>query len=195
MYFIRTYMSLFTSDRERRLWIWTLVIIVAIYSTLGLQGRLVAILQDLNLLVGVYISLLVLMVLAIIGSAIKRRIGRYEVWVTLGIAAVYGMLVVRLFLNPVERTHLFEYGLVGVLIYKALEERNRNGRRAITTAIIAIIATSLLGWLDEGIQAILPNRVYDIRDVGFNALAGLMAVTASLLLSRVRLFRHRKDKK
>ena len=39
------------------------------------------------------------------------------------------------------------------------------------------------GWLDEGIQALLPNRVDDIRDVGFNALAGLMAITARLAIS------------
>jgi hypothetical protein len=30
-------------------------------------------------------------------------------------------------------------------------------------------------------QALLPNRVYDLRDVGFNALAGLMAVAPSLV--------------
>ena len=47
-------------------------------------------------------------------------------------------------------------------------------------------ATVLLGWLDEGIQWLLPNRVYDIRDVGFNALAAVMAVGASLALSRAR---------
>jgi VanZ family protein len=43
-----------------------------------------------------------------------------------------------------------------------------------------------LGCLDEGIQAILPNRVYDIRDIGFNAAAGLMAMAAILVLARAR---------
>jgi hypothetical protein len=28
-------MSLFTSDRERRLWFWTAIVMVAIYSSLG----------------------------------------------------------------------------------------------------------------------------------------------------------------
>lgn len=50
-------------------------------------------------------------------------------------------------------------------------------------------ATALLGWCDEGIQAILPGRVYDLRDVGINALAGFMAVTASLALARARRWR------
>ena len=46
--------------------------------------------------------------------------------------------------------------------------------------------TALLGWIDEGIQFLLPNRVYDIIDVGFNALAGLMAVVAMLVLGWAR---------
>ncbi|MCK5438817.1 MAG: hypothetical protein KAI97_02685 [Gemmatimonadetes bacterium] len=46
--------------------------------------------------------------------------------------------------------------------------------------------TALLSWLDEGIQALLPSRVYDLRDVGVNALAGLMAIAASLALARAR---------
>ena len=54
------------------------------------------------------------------------------------------------------------------------------------TAALAILVTALLGWFDEGIQALLPNRVYDVRDIGFNTLAGLLAVAASLVLARAR---------
>ena len=39
-------MSTFTSDRERRLWLWTLAVLVAIYSSLGLAGTLVGALRD-----------------------------------------------------------------------------------------------------------------------------------------------------
>ncbi|MDX1503805.1 MAG: hypothetical protein R3325_15705 [Thermoanaerobaculia bacterium] len=39
---------------------------------------------------------------------------------------------------------------------------------------------------DEGIQSLLPHRVYDLRDVGTNAAAGLLAVAASRALSRAR---------
>ena len=182
-------MSLFTSDRERRLWLWTLVVIVAIYSTLGLAGVLAQVLRARNLLDGFFTLGLLLVVAAIAGSAMKRRSGRREIWVALGIMAVYGMVLTRVFLSPEERTHLFEYGIVAVLIYKALIERVRNGEKVPAPAVIAIMVTALLGWLDEGIQVLLPNRVYDIRDVGFNALAGLMAITASVALERTRQLR------
>ena len=73
-----------------------------------------------------------------------------------------------------------------MLIYQALTERVRHGRRVPAPAAVAVVVTALLGCIDEGIQAILPNRVYDIRDVGFNAAAGLMSMAAILALGRAR---------
>jgi VanZ family protein len=46
-----------------------------------------------------------------------------------------------------------------------------------------VTVTAPLGGLDEGIQAISPNRIYDVHDVVFNALAGLLATAASLALA------------
>jgi hypothetical protein len=178
-------MSLFTSDRERRLWLWTLAIMAAIYSTLGLAGKLAGYLRERNLL-GVSFALGILMVVATITAQwVKKRPGRREIWVALGVAATYFMAWVRIE-TPEERTHLFEFGLVAVFIYQALIERLRHGRRVPMPAALAVVTTALLGWLDEGIQAILPNRVYDVRDIGFNAFAGLMAIAASLVLARAR---------
>ena len=43
-------MSLFSSARERRLWLWTLAVVVAIYSTLGLAATLAEVLREHGLL-------------------------------------------------------------------------------------------------------------------------------------------------
>jgi hypothetical protein len=40
--------------------------------------------------------------------------------------------------------------------------------------------------LDEAIQGMLPNRVFDLRDVGFNAFAGFMVVVARLAMAPPR---------
>lgn len=179
-------MSLFTSRRERRLWFWALAVVVAIWSTLGLAGTLARTLRERNLLGALFVLGFLLVIAAIAGSALKRRPGGREIWASLGIMAAYGMVVVRMGISLEERTHLFEYGLVAVLIHQALSERLRGGRRVPAPAVLAIAITALLGGVDEGIQALLPNRVFDIRDVGFNALAGLMAIAASLVLARVQ---------
>lgn len=178
-------MSLFTSNRERRLWLWTLSLVVAIYTSLGVAGNVAGYLREHNLLAITFVMGLILAVGAVAALWLKRRPGRGEIWVALGVTAVYFMVWNRIE-NPAERTHLFEYGLVAVFIYQALSERVYNGRRVPAPAVIAVVVTALLGWLDEGIQAILPNRFYDIQDVGFNALAALMAIAASLALEWVR---------
>jgi hypothetical protein len=187
--------SLFASDRERRLWLWALVVVVAIYSTLGPAGTLAAFLRAHNLL-QVTVALVALLVVgAIAGQWARKRPGLREIGVVLGVTAVYGMVWVRIQI-PEERTHLFEYGLVAVLIYQALIERRRQGRRVPVPALLAVALTALLGWLDEGIQSSLPNRVYDMRDVGLSALAGGMAIAASLALAwaRRRVGRGRPDR-
>ena len=54
-----------------------------------------------------------------------------------------------------------EYGVVAVFVYEALTERASRGRRVPVPALLAALATSLLGVLDECIQAFLPSRVLD----------------------------------
>jgi VanZ family protein len=58
--------------------------------------------------------------------------------------------------------------------------------------LLAAVATALLGWVDEGIQWFLPNRVYDLVDVGLNAAFGLMAIVASLVVGLARKLDIRK---
>ena len=100
-------LPLFTSRRERLLWFCALAVVVAIYSTLGLAGTLVEVLRERDLLPPALLVLMLLTVAAIVGSGLKRRPGRREVWVALGVTAVYAMAVVRMGGSVAERTHLF----------------------------------------------------------------------------------------
>ncbi len=177
--------SLFTSIRERRLWIWSLAVVAAIYSTLGLAGSLAARLREHNLMTAAFFVLMFLTLATIVGSGLRSRPGRREVWVGLGLTAVYGMAVLRMGVSPEERTHLFEYGVVAALIYQALRERVRNGSRVRLPALLALALTVLVGWLDEGIQALLPNRVYDNFDVLSNAIAAVIGIVGSAVTAGV----------
>ncbi len=181
-------MSLFTSRREKRLWIWTLVVVATIYSTLGLARTLVGVLRDRDLLDGFFVLGLLLIGAAILTQGLKTRPGGAEICVALGVAAIYLLVFARI-ASAEERTHLIEYGVVAIFIYEALIERASQGRSVPVPALLAFLATVLVGLLDESIQAFLPNRVYDIRDVGFNVLAALMAIAASLALARARRWR------
>ena len=177
--------SLFSSNRERRLWLWILAVMVAIYSTMSPAQEVAAALRERNLLRVSTAAFLLLVGVVIAVKWAKTRPDRREIGAALGITAVYLTTLIRLPV-PEARSHLFEYGLVAMLIYQALTERRRNGRRVPVPAALAVVATALLGWLDEGIQWLLPNRVYDLLDVGFNALAGLAAVSAILFMEWAR---------
>lgn len=178
-------MTLFTSRLERRLWLSTLAALVAIFASLGRAPEWAAALRSGGLLEAVFLGAFSIAVVAVLLVALAVRPGGRQLAVGLSIVAVYAAAFARIQILE-ERTHLFEFGIVGVLIYLALTERRANGRGVRSPAAWAVLATGVLGWVDEGIQAVLPGRVYDLRDVGTNALAGLLAVTATVALRWAR---------
>ena len=178
-------MSFFTSDRERRLWLWTLAVVAAIYATLGLARTLAGVLRDAGLIGAAFWLGLILIGTAVLIQGLKTKPSGPEIGVALGIGGAYLIAFLRLTV-PEERSHLIEYSVVALLIHEALKERASQGRRVPAPAILALGATVLLGWLDEGIQILLPNRVFDWRDVLFNTLAALMAIVGSQILAWTR---------
>ena len=184
------FLPFFTSRRERRLWLWTLLVVAAIYSTLGIVRPLAGVLREQGLLGGLFMLGMLLVGGAILTQGLKTRPRGAEIGVALGVAAVYLLLFTRI-ATPEERTHLIEYGVVAVFIYEALNERANHGRRVPAPAFLAVLAASLIGLVDESIQAFLPTRAYDVRDVLFNVLAALMAVAASASLAWARRWRTR----
>ncbi len=176
---------MFSSDRERRLWLSALAVVVGIYSTLGLARTLAEELRDRELLDTAFVIGVLLLGVTVVTLGLKMRPGGAEIGVALGVAAVYLMVFARMAI-PEERTHLIEYSLVAVLVYEALTERAGQGHHVPVAPLLAILAASLLGVLDEGIQAVLPSRVFDPIDILFNVLAGVMGVAASGALGWAR---------
>lgn len=81
---------------------------------------------------------------------------------------------------PEERFHLLQYGLLAVLIAKALPER----LRGISRFGLAVGLATLAGIGDELIQWLRPNRVGDVRDVLINCLAALLTQSLVAVLFR-----------
>lgn len=171
----------FSSDREKRLWLGALAVLVTIYATLGFAGEVAGFLQEQGLLEIGFITGLGLAALATFSQWLMRRPSAREVWAMLGLAAVVLMVWVRIE-NPAERSHLFEYGLLAVFVYQALRERQRNGRLSRSPVLLAILTVAALGWIDEGIQYFLPGRVYDFDDILFNTLAAFVGSVGSWVM-------------
>ena len=176
-------MRLFYSTREKKLWIWAFVVFLAIYSTLGLGGLFIENPFLIDLLIPLYMGSFFTLVVILIIGLVRYQLKRHFIWLLLGIFLVAVMVVVRMNMSAIERTHLFEYALLSSLVFYALMERRQFVKAKIHPAILTIIICFAIGWIDEGVQYFIPGRVYDFQDVIFNLSAILITVTFAWVLS------------
>lgn len=127
--------GLFASDRERRLWAWTLAVLAGIWLTLGVAPLLTGALRDRGLLTAGFALGLALVGATAAAQGLRTRPSGAEAAVALGVTAVYLLVLVRMAL-PEERTHLIEYGVVAAFMHEALTERT-DGKRRVLAALLA----------------------------------------------------------
>ncbi len=78
--------------------------------------------------------------------------------------------------NPVERIHLLEYALLAFLMSWAA--RWPRGKGVLAVGVVAL----LLGVTDECIQWFLPNRHFDLWDIGLNSVGVSVGVWFGFVL-------------
>lgn len=77
---------------------------------------------------------------------------------------------------PEEKIHLIEYALLGLLVYKDFFK----GRIKLYLSILFLL---IVASLDEIFQLILPDRIFDYRDIFFNSLGGFTGFSYGRFLS------------
>ena len=178
-------MDYFVSKREKRYWLFSFVVMMAILSTtLFIERPFQRLLVDQNVQFWIFLSGLTLTGVTIIYYAFKTKSGRYEVVVWIGMAATGIMLFFRL--GAAERSHIMEFSVLALFIHLALNERNLNQKLVIHPALLAFILTVLIGVFDEGIQYFLPDRVFDTNDIIFNVMAAGGAIGGMIFIRWVR---------
>ncbi len=182
--------SLFTSSREKVLWIFSLIILLGILLSLVIGRPLLDMFANQNLqAIWFLLGMLIFGACMILYGATSTT-SFIEVVLVLGIVAVYLMLFLRLGLP--ERSHLIEYSALSLTIHQALYERIKQGRKIRFIGLWAIGISSLIGLIDETIQIFIPDRVFDVNDILFNCLSAIMAITVS---SGIQYFRKKFIKK
>ncbi len=121
---------------------------------------------------------------AAVGAAMARDRPRPAALAALAPFALAYAVALRWVRTPEEAFHFVQYGAIGVLCFAGLA--TRPGARIAPAAAGAFLLTAGAGWIDEGIQALLPSRYYDLRDVAFNATAGALAIAATLTYRSLR---------
>jgi hypothetical protein len=146
--------------------------LLGIYGTLGIVRTISNFLRDRGLLRGTVVVAFAAAGIAILWLIFRDARNRsVRVMLSLLIAGAAYAAVILPMKSPEEKIHFIEYGGVAVLAYASALRTWRRWKRFAGCALFVGAA----GWID-GIQALLPSRFYDLRDVGFNAAAGLMAL-------------------
>ncbi|HEX6640341.1 MAG TPA: VanZ family protein [Thermoanaerobaculia bacterium] len=149
--------------------------LLTIYATLGIVRTITNALRDRGVLrIGVVIAftLAAIAAIALLVRDPRNRSSR-TLLALLITGAAYAAVIVPM-KSPEEKIHFIEYGGVAALAHAAAPRAWSQRKRFLSCALFVAAA----GWIDEGIQALLPSRYYDLRDVAFNAAAGLMALAA-----------------
>lgn len=95
------------------------------------------------------------------------------IWLS-AVTAVMVVWTLSLRRSPEETIHFLEYGVLAVLLHRALRPTMPDAWVFVAGALLG----SLVGTLDEVIQWISPTRFWDWRDLGLNAGAGALVQLA-----------------
>ena len=98
---------------------------------------------------------------------------RYRNILILALMVLVSLAIFKIIPLPIERIHFIEYGILGWLVWRA----SGKGKRGFALSMGYILAISVL---DEVIQGILPNRVYDIRDIWMNVTGGCIGLVLGI---------------
>ena len=174
----------FNTDKEKRRWVWVLLVWMAIFSTLFIGRPLIELFRNQDIQAVIFVLGMFLVGVTILLYALRTKPGKIEITVLLGFVAVYTMLILRLGLP--ERSHLIEYSVLAIFVHRAFEERFRAEGGTTKPVLYAFVFTALIGVLDEGLQYFLPDRVFDTNDIIFNSFAILTALGTVWLLNWIR---------
>jgi len=98
---------------------------------------------------------------------LKIKSASNYVWLFI-IAVLYTYFILKLRNAPAEAIHFLEYGLLSFFLFRALIYSIRDK----SIFFIATLFALMVGTFDEIFQWITPQRYWDFRDVGLNALSG-----------------------
>jgi len=132
--------------------------------------------------IGYVISVLAFLLVVI--HMVRRRsaFGPLRFLLIAGLACVYFYLLRAHCKFPAERLHLVEYGLLVYFLYGAI----RIDFSKTMSYAVSFLISSGYGFFDEVIQYVLPNRVFEIRDIMTNVMASALGLLAVALLTKAR---------
>ncbi len=183
---------------QNKSFVWSLIgcYVTFIYSILYIMRPILNFLKAtlgsyLNLsIVIIFLILLSLVLVHIISNRERYSVSQY-LWFAF-ISCLYG-LAIYIVDVPEEQVHFIEYGILSGLIYIVLTHDIHNN---VYVCFLTVFIVFVFGAVDEVIQWILPNRIFDIRDILINGISGILVqLLIAMVISKRKavLISHGKD--
>ncbi len=161
-------------ESEIRSWLWAGLWTILILITIPLARAIANRVED-SVGTAVFLwltagAIAVALLLALRALARRRLARDAYVWLMVFGGALL-LMAWNLRGNPVEAFHLVQYGVLSVLVYRALLHRCSDYGIYPLSALL----TGSVGILDEWIQWLIPERYWGLRDVIINFTAAVLA--------------------
>ena len=164
------------TENERRSWLyaclWSLLIFLTVPLARAIQAYISAHWGRNFFLYGV-IAIIVLVLIASLLLLNKKRTATVmnQFWL-ISIATAFIVYTFQLRRNPEEAMHFVQYGVLSILVYRALTHRITD----YGIYFIALLLTITVGILDEALQWLTPERVWGLKDIRLNSTAAALAL-------------------
>lgn len=159
-----------------RAWGLALAFIALVYSTIPVFRTIWTRLSEHTQGANRHLGIIVVVVVGVaVVARVWRRVGLTQ-WVPyaalVGVFAAYGYVLFTFSQFPAERLHLLEYGLVGVLLFRALALDLPCNRAYLASFCLTVV----IGVGDETIQWVLPQRFFELKDIQLNAVSAALGL-------------------
>ncbi len=129
----------------------------------------------------VFLAVYVVAATALLAMGLKRFGLRNDyAWLYVAILALLLLIAALNLAEPKDRLHFLEYGLLFVLVLRALKAKTTG----FYAYALAIILTAAAGVVDETLQSLYPKGVFDLSDLLNNVFAAYLAAGAALVWER-----------
>jgi VanZ family protein len=155
--------------------LWSVIIFVTIPLARAIQGFVAEQWGRELFTYAVLTATVVVLLITFIHVLRDRTSSRKGFFWLLAVAAVFVAYTLKLGQkSPEEAIHFIQYGVLGILVYRALLHRIRD----ITVYFAAATLCGIIGIVDETIQWLTPGRFWGLRDIWINFFSACLVQVA-----------------
>ena len=160
-------------------------LVLSIYTILILVSipyvwRIEVFLRSHNLLMITVYILLALYISVLLAVMVRYAEHRIRAFLILTFYTVVYAVIILYVRGFDKKAHLIEYGILTYLIHDLVRDRfpGRGGY------LLSFIAVSMIGLVDELLQTLVPQRSFDLGDIGSNMLAAFLMLVLIVIMRR-----------